>query len=102
MARKMTDQIWDDFRVSLEDQGKSPAEVDKALEDAAPFRSFEDQWLDRNMGPDQIVMSRERVQYLLTNRAEGSELPDSFAVHAIGKPIRHDMPYSDAVNVIKD
>jgi hypothetical protein len=92
------------YEQDLKDREIPQDTIDSLLSGISGYQEFCEAWLNRTMGHDQVVMSADRQQYLLTNRAGDGNLPDSGAVNVTSNPYRVDkvvMPDVGSVQVTK-
>jgi hypothetical protein len=85
--------MWDAYEAHLKDLASEAAKdpenlqgpnVEAVLGFATPFQEFCVDWLNRTMGHDQIVMSADRRQFVLTDRTGDGNLPDAGAIQVMG------------------
>jgi hypothetical protein len=90
----------EELAVTDEERACIGSQVDTEAEFIREYHEFQIEWLNQNIGHDQTIITRDRQQIMLTDRAGEGNLPVTHAVHAIGKPIRKQGDHQD-INTVQ-
>jgi hypothetical protein len=94
-------KLWSEYQKSFDDGDDSLRDLPEGwMAGAKHFLEFSTDWLNKMMSRDFMFVSQYGEQFVLTDRAGSGDLPDSHAVHAIGKPERGSGDDGTAIQVI--
>lgn len=81
-------KLWEEYEKHLDATDDPALDMPEGfVAGGRAFLDFATKWLNTNLSRDFLIITPQGQQFLLTDRIGGSDLPTSYAIHAIGEAV---------------